>query len=306
MRIASVSADSVTTDAVGSGPLLVTAGAQQNVSPRLTAMLATNAGIVAHPARRVGIHPIHPVATHASLDVAGVARRRLVTARAPGRLGPSLDRVPDQEITAVDEIPIHRLGPPPLDAHVLCHVVALVAVRLLVARLAEPAVPSREIAVMADEIPLVSQETARQRTGEIFALVAWSALALFPLNRVLVTREALLHRGELRSPIHNASVTLHALPRNLGHPQVPAVIEMDVARRPIRLHRENSVHASPIVLVATVAQGGIRQPMWSVRLCRSVAAIAAQTRWLSRSPAGAQGKVLLVRETRRQGAPAGP
>src|SRR3954453_12296819 len=77
--IAAVAAHFVAANAVGSWPLVVATGAQQNVSPCFAPVAATRARVVRHPTGWMGIAPRTRQAAHAALQVARLARFRCVT-----------------------------------------------------------------------------------------------------------------------------------------------------------------------------------------------------------------------------------
>src|SRR5690606_13421858 len=78
VRVAAEAAHLVAVDAVGGGPLVMAAGAQKQITPRLLAVEALDARAVADPARRMWVPGGYCSGAHAAPRVAAVAGRRFV------------------------------------------------------------------------------------------------------------------------------------------------------------------------------------------------------------------------------------
>src|SRR5262249_34410401 len=104
VRVASVATDAVTPDAVGRAALVVAAGAQEDVAPRLPPVSARDARIVADPAGWVRVQRAHGVAADPALHVAGVARLGSVTREALRRVRLRFHRVARDEVAPVHEV----------------------------------------------------------------------------------------------------------------------------------------------------------------------------------------------------------
>lgn len=187
MRVPAEAADSVTPDAIGGRPLVVTSGAEENVAARVSSMSARGGRIVRDPAWGMGIPGAEHIGAHAAFDVAGIAGLGGVARRAASRVRLCFDRVACQEVPAMDEMTFDGLRSSPLDRKVLCRVVAHVAVCLPVARLAQASFAGREPAVTAGKVPVVTQEGLRHHTRELARVVTRHARPTFPLGLVLVT-----------------------------------------------------------------------------------------------------------------------
>jgi len=184
--------------------------------------------------------------------------------------------VADDEIAAVHEIALDRLGPTPLDGEPLRHVVAGIALGLGVTRLAEARFLARRRAVTANEVLIVTQERLRKGAFEISACVTRRARGLFPLLLVLVTREALAHGRQGRFAFFDdAGVALYALSADFGQRQMLVVIESDRPRHARRLVSEHAHHFVRVFLVALAAELALRELVRSVALGNRVARIAS-------------------------------
>ena len=165
MRVAAVASDLVAPDAVGGRTLIVAPGAKEDVTTRFTSVTAHGTWIVVHPAGRMRIARADRVGAHAALDVAGVARLRRVTGEAPRRIRLSFHRVPRDEIAAMHEVLLDRVGTAPFDGQVLSGVVAHVAIGLRVARPTEALFGRREAPVATRELAVVTQKSLRHDAG---------------------------------------------------------------------------------------------------------------------------------------------
>ena len=79
MRVASVAADLVAANAIGSGALLVTARTRQNIATRFGAVQVGPAEPIADPTGWMRIGGAKAVSAHSALDVAGVTSLGRVT-----------------------------------------------------------------------------------------------------------------------------------------------------------------------------------------------------------------------------------
>src|SRR5450755_868287 len=214
--------------------------------------------------------------------------------------------MPSHEIAAVLEVRRHGLGPATLDAQILRRVVAAVAVRLRVARLAQALLLRGLGPVVLHEVAFVPQKGLGHDALHVGQRMTRRALAQIPLRLMLVTTEALLHGRERRTArFHHARVTRHALALDTLHPQMAIVIEGDVSVWRRRRSGQYGLQVSSIVTVTAGAQAGAWQRLpWSA-IRQRVAARATQTRRFTASPAGETGQVQLVWETRRRAIAAG-
>ena len=287
VRIATEAAHAVAADAVRGRPLLVTAGAKQDVAARFSTVKALGPCVRANPARGMRIEAVQEVSAHAPRDVTSVAGRGLVTARTARSLRLRLDRVPNHEVSAMHEVSLDACGTPSLDREMLGNVVAVVALRLRVACLTQALFVRCKLTVPAHEATLVAQERLRQDAIEIAGLVARPTLAAIPLLLVLVAGEALAHRWHAGgSHLNDARMAGHALTLDLGHPQVLIVVERDFSVRAGRHRREHRLELGPIVPMAPFAKGHARQLVGAIRLGWRVATIAVQASLLPGRPAG--------------------
>ena len=90
-----------------------------------------------------------------------------MTTRAARGLGLRFDRVPNDEITPVHQRAVDLFGLAALDRQILRGVVAVVALLLGMARLAQPAIFDRELTVMARELRVVLEEGARRGARQV-------------------------------------------------------------------------------------------------------------------------------------------
>jgi hypothetical protein len=165
-----------------------------------------------------------------------------------------------QKISRMHERARNALGPAPLEYQVLRDVVAIIALRLRVARSAQRPVGHRQLPVAAHELPLVPQEGLRHGAPQILARMTRRAFAAVPLGLVLVAAEALTHRRDVRLPrAHHTSVAADALSFDAFHAQVLIVIEANVSVGSVRHDREHAAELVGVVPVAAGAEAFVRQ-----------------------------------------------
>lgn len=300
MRIAAEAADLVAANAIRGGALVVAGGASENIASGLLPVKAAGVRIRSHPARRMRILGTQANGADSARDVASVAALRGVAALAPHRLRLGFDRVPNHEVAAMDETTFDLLRHSRLHRQSLRNVVAVVALRLRVAGLAELLFLARELAVLVGEVLIVLQKRLRQRAFEIGLNVTRRAQPLLPLGRVFVTRETFDHRREGRlARFDYPRVTGHTLPVDSLHLQVKVVLEMNLAGRPRRIGGENRANRVSVGTMAIRAKVRLRQLVSPIPLGYRVAAVAAQAIRLARFATIELGEVHPVRKARR-------
>src|SRR5690606_5075191 len=156
VRIATVGTDLVTANAIRCRPLLVTASAREQITPRHTTVKVTALRIASHPSGRGWILRVLRVAAHATGHVTAIAVAGLVTARAARGRGLGLQRMTHHEIALVHDDCFYLFGFALLRAQRLRHVVASLAVRRRVARLAKLLIGDRAAAVLLHEVFVVT------------------------------------------------------------------------------------------------------------------------------------------------------
>src|SRR5215470_7024831 len=196
MRVAARRAHAVTRHAVGSSPLVVAGRAADDVLPGLRAVEEWAAG--SEPARRMRIERVARVRREALLAVAVRTERHRVALLAGGLIRPRLDRVPGDEVTPVNPVPVRpvrverlrRHGPGPRR-------VTVRAPGLLMAGLAGRRRGPRDLRVHPGEVPLVAEEALRleREVGQVDVTgVALPVVELLLVLRVLVAAETGAHR----------------------------------------------------------------------------------------------------------------
>jgi hypothetical protein len=246
------------------------------------------------------IAPGDAVTAHASRHVAGVAGFYRVTAHAAGGLRFCFQGMPSQKIATVDELSLDAFRTAPLDREVLRHVMAVVALRLRVARLAELLFLLCELTVSPGKSLIMRQKRLRQRPLEVRLHVTRHTFALVPLLLVLMAGQTLAHRrqGVPRFP-HHARMARHALPLERLHRQMPIVVEANrsgYARRTRFQNRQNLVR---IVAVAARTHFALRQLVRAVALRDGVTVRAGQACRLAFGPAVEAREMLAMRKTWR-------
>jgi hypothetical protein len=204
------------------------------------------------------------------------------------------------EVPSMHELPLDRFWVPLLDRESLRRVVALVAVGLRVASLAELLLFRRGRAVYANEVPFVTEKRPRQQPDEIAPFVARRAFTAIPLCRVFVAAEAFLHRRDLGSIVlDDPGVTGHALTADVGEYEVTVVIERDLTIRTIRRRGEHAAHLLPFACVTLIAQRHLWKLVRAVHAARRMAARTRQALWLPRPAAFQSGEMQSMRKARR-------
>src|SRR5262249_13409969 len=217
MWVAADPADAVAAHAVGSRALVVARRAARDVAPRRLAMEIPRSRD--GPPERMRITRI----LRGRRQILGLmtARAEIVpmALAAGGLVAGGLDRVPSEEVIAVDEGRVDRLGELDLDPGRHGPGVAVRAVRLVVALRAVPGGAARVGAVARDVISLVREIGQGLERDAVQRRMAPRALGLRVRLRVLVAAQAVahlghgVHRGErLREPlVTGRAVLLDAL-----------------------------------------------------------------------------------------------
>jgi hypothetical protein len=230
MRIATIPAHLVATDAVGSGALIVTARAEQDVAPRGRTVKTARPRVVADPARRMRIPPFDQASAHTTRQMAAVASVRRMTAQAERRLRLRFESVTGHEVAAVHETGLHGFRAPTFHAELLGRVMTAFAVGLRVTRLTQLLLLRGLDSVVLHEVSRVSQERLREQAPDLGERVTRRTLPAVPLLFVFVATEAFAHRRQRRTArFHHTRMTRHALPLDAFQRQVQIVIEGDTA-----------------------------------------------------------------------------
>src|SRR5262249_8669169 len=112
MWVSAEGTHSVAADAIGSRSLFMAARAEHDVPARFAAVKGAGAGLRPHPSGRVRVSGVDSVAAHPAGHVTRVAGVGSMAPRTPRRIGLSFDRVSNQEVPAVHELPIDLVRPP--------------------------------------------------------------------------------------------------------------------------------------------------------------------------------------------------
>lgn len=203
-------------------------------------------------------------------------------------------------------LPLDLLGVPRLRAERTSGVVTRITARLRVTRRALLGLRARQLSVPANPLRVVREERSRLERTKILLLVTPHALVRLELLLVAMTPETRLHRRKERRPAlhaHRASVTLHALPLELGLTEVKLVLEEDLLSG--RHHRERGPHRvlEDLLIILVTPRAALRRrrrPALMPTFLRLVTAQTRQTLGLPRRTTLERREVRAVREVREQ------
>ncbi len=231
MGIATGTADAVTIDTIGGWAMVVARGARKQIATRSMPVEVARRGIATHPTRWVRTSRVQPDPAHPTLQMTAVARLWGMAGHASAGLGLCLESVTREEVRRVRPLPLEGFGVALLYETRLCHVVAVVALLLRVAALAELRLSRGIRSVQCEEATVVTNERTGDQLLDLQRIVTGRARSSVEFLLVLVTLKTAIHRREkstLRS--HHAAVAGHALPSDPLHPQVLLVVELDLIR----------------------------------------------------------------------------